>query len=85
MKLLPSCREVRERLTDYAEGGLSPLERARIWLHLLICSACTAFYRGLRALPGVARFLLPPEQAPPAEAARALEGALRHIQGHQHR
>ena len=84
MKLLPTCREVRERLTDYSEGGLTRRERASMWLHLLICSACSAFYRGLRALPGVARFLLAPEPPAPAEAAQALEGALRRIQGHHH-
>jgi anti-sigma factor RsiW len=81
MKLLPSCREVRERLTDYAEGGLSFRERASMCLHLLLCSACAAFHRGLRALPGAARLLLGPEQPPPAEAARALEVTLRRIGG----
>jgi predicted anti-sigma-YlaC factor YlaD len=84
MKLLPSCREVRERLTDYTEGTLSFRERVSLRMHLLICSACTAFYRGLRALPGVARFLLEPEQPPPAEASQALSGALRRIAGHDH-
>jgi len=84
MKLLPSCREVRERLTDYAEGSLTFRERAAIRLHLLLCSACDAFYRGLRKLPGVARFFLGPEQPPPPEAAQALEGALRRIGGHRH-
>jgi hypothetical protein len=48
-------------------------------LHLLLCSACAAFYRGLRALPGVARLLLSPEDPPPAEASRALQDALRRI------
>jgi anti-sigma factor ChrR (cupin superfamily) len=84
VKLLPSCREVRERLTDYAEGSLTLRERASMWVHLLVCSACTAFYHGLRALPGVARLLLPPEDPAPAEAARALEGALGRLGGHRH-
>ena len=81
MKLLPSCREVRERLTDYTEGTLSFRERVSLRMHLLICSACNAFYRGLRALPGVARRLSGPEQPPPPEAARALAEALRHLRG----
>jgi anti-sigma factor ChrR (cupin superfamily) len=79
MKLLPSCREVRERLTDYTEGSLTFRERASMGLHLLLCSACAVFYRGLRALPGVARLLLSPEDPPPAEASRALQDALRRI------
>ena len=81
MKLLPTCREVRERLTEYSEGRLTLRERAGMWMHLLICSACTAFYQGIRALPVVGRLLLPPEQPPPAEAAEALERALRRIHG----
>jgi len=84
MKLLPSCREVRERLTDLSEGSLTFRERASMWMHLLLCSACLAFHRGLQALPGVARFLLPPEEPPPAEAARALQGALARLGGHRH-
>jgi len=82
MKFLPTCREVRERLTEYSEGSLTLRGRAGMWMHLMICSACTAFYQGLRALPVVGRFLLSPEQPPPAEAAEALERALRRIQGH---
>jgi anti-sigma factor ChrR (cupin superfamily) len=85
MKLLPSCREVRERLTDYAEGSLTARERASVRMHLLLCFACAAFYRGLRALPGVARFLLAPEDPPPAEAAQALRGALDRLGRHRHR
>jgi hypothetical protein len=84
MKLLPSCREVRERLTDYAEGALAPRERIGVWLHLLVCTACDAFYRGLRALPRLARGLLGSEGPPPAEAADALQGALRRLGEHRH-
>jgi len=83
MSLMPSCRQVRERLTEYTEGTLSLRERAALRLHLLFCVACSAFFRGFRALPGVARRLLEPEAQRPPEAARALEGALRHL-GHRH-
>ena len=79
MRLLPTCREVRERLTDYAEGALTRRERAGVWLHLLVCSACDAFYRGLLALPRLARGLLGAEGPPPPEAAGALEQALRRL------
>ena len=84
MRLLPNCREVRERLTDYAEGALTRRERAGVWLHLLVCTACDAFYRGLLALPWLGKNLLGPEGPPPPEAADALQAALRRLGGHRH-
>ena len=48
MRNFPSCREVRERLTDYTEGSLSLRERIALRFHLLICGACNAFFQGLR-------------------------------------
>jgi hypothetical protein len=84
MNNFPSCREVRERLTDYTEGRLTLRERAALRFHLLICVACNAFYQGLLKLPGVARHLLAPEDPPPSEADAALAGALRHLGGHGH-
>ena len=84
MKLLPSCRETRERLTEYSEGALPVRERVLLWMHLQMCSACSAFYRGLRAVPGVARFLLTPEEPPSAEGAEALSAAMRRISRHNH-
>ena len=81
MKLMITCREARERLTEYTEGSLPWRARLELRLHLLVCGACAAFYRGLRALPGVSRFLLEPGQETPDEALRALEGALERLRG----
>ena len=82
MKLMPSCREVRERLTELDEGAVPGWERLALRFHLLICSACHGFHLGLRALPGVARRLLEhPAGAPPAEAVQALEQVLKRIAG----
>jgi hypothetical protein len=81
MKLMITCREARERLTEYTEGSLPWRARLQLRLHLLICGACSAFYRGLRALPGVARILLGPGPETPDEALRALEGALKRLRG----
>lgn len=83
MTFLPSCRETRERLTDYTEGALSVRERALLRMHLLICSACTAFFRGLLAVPRVARFLLPAEAPPSREGTEALSAVLRRISRHR--
>ena len=80
MKLLPSCRDVRERLTEYSEGALPLRERLALRLHLLLCTACNRFYQDLKALPGMARLLLAPGAQPtPPEALKALEGALHRI------
>ena len=82
MRLLPSCREVREHLTELDEGALPWWQALALRFHLVICSACSGFQRGLRAVPGMARFLLGPvEAAPPAEAVQALEQVMRRIQG----
>ena len=77
MKLLPSCREVREHLTEYAEGAMPWRERLALRFHLLICAACNSFYQGLKALPGLAKRLLAQGEEPaPAEAIDAMNKAL---------
>lgn len=72
MRFMPSCHEVQTDLTDYAEGALPFRRRAGIWLHLLFCSVCAGFLRGLKALPGVAKASLAPPAVAPETAARAL-------------
>ncbi|HJW44482.1 MAG TPA: hypothetical protein VJ463_08495 [Geothrix sp.] len=72
MKLLPSCHEVQTDLTEYLEGTLRFRRRAGIWLHLLLCRVCAAFFRGLKALPGLSKAALAPPPAAPDEAAKAL-------------
>ena len=82
MKLLPTCREVRERLTELDEGAVPWWEALALRFHLLMCSACSRFQLGLRALPALARRLLEhSEEAPPAEALLALEQVLKRIAG----
>lgn len=83
MKLMPSCREVREHLTEYAEGALPWRERLALRLHLLLCGACHAFFRSLSGLPGLARRLLvrTEEEPAPVEAIQALEHVLRRLGG----
>lgn len=80
MKLLPSCQDVRDYLTEYAEGALPLRECWALRFHLLRCSACRTCQRGLLALPGLAKSLLAHGPAPaPPEATRALAAAMRRI------
>ena len=47
-----TCREVVELLSDYLDGALDPLERARVAAHLEMCPECTAYLAQLRATIG---------------------------------
>jgi anti-sigma factor RsiW len=59
-----TCQELAGLVTEYAEGGLSLLDRLRLELHLGACRDCRAYLRQMRA---VARALgkLPPPEVPP--------------------
>ena len=77
MKLLLSCREVQTLATDFQEGNLPFTRRLAVRIHLLLCWACRAFLRGLRALPALSRKALAPETRPPQAALDALEATLK--------
>lgn len=47
-----TCREVVELLSDYLDGALAPLERARVAEHLEMCPECTAYLAQLRTTIG---------------------------------
>lgn len=79
MKLLPTCKDVEARLTDFSEGALPFQERMGIRLHLLICLACRAMYRGLSTLPWLSRRLLIQPSELPTEALEALRKTQEHI------
>jgi len=42
------CREVVELMTDYLDGALSDLDRARFEDHIAGCKGCTAYLEQLR-------------------------------------
>lgn len=71
-----TCRQVTELVTDWAEGRLGLLDRARFQLHLGLCRDCRAYVRQLKA---TARTLgrLPEPELPKAleeELLRRFEG-----------
>jgi anti-sigma factor RsiW len=44
---MASCRETRDRLSDYLEGDLGPRTRRRISRHLARCMHCQALLQSL--------------------------------------
>ncbi|MDP3844710.1 MAG: zf-HC2 domain-containing protein [Oxalobacteraceae bacterium] len=57
---LPTCSEVHHLVSEGLDRNLSPLERARMRFHFLICAACRTFdgqmtllRRAMRTLPTV--------------------------------
>ena len=60
-----TCRELVDRLTDYLEDALPPLERARVEEHLAICPDCRAYLEQTRSTIGLLGRLRE-ETVPPA-------------------
>lgn len=65
MKL--TCRQLTEIVTDYVEGRMTFVERARFQFHLGTCKNCRAYVRQYRATVGVLG-ALGREPAPPIPA-----------------
>ena len=42
------CQEVVELVTDYLNGAMAALDRARFEAHLAECEACTAYLQQMR-------------------------------------
>ena len=72
MTFLPSCHDVQTELTEYGEGALPLSRRIGIWIHLRFCKVCAGFMRGLRALPGLAKIALGPQEEAPETAFKIL-------------
>ena len=43
IRLKPTCREVHRLVSEGLDRDLSLIERMRMRLHLLVCTACTNF------------------------------------------
>jgi anti-sigma factor RsiW len=64
--LIPTCRDMTERVTDYLEGTLSLPVRLITRLHLFRCDACVRYYNQMRKTIG---FLADAPPAPPPAGA----------------
>ncbi|HXI94967.1 MAG TPA: zf-HC2 domain-containing protein [Candidatus Acidoferrum sp.] len=70
-----NCRQVVELMTDYLEGALSPVERARFDEHIAGCDGCRAYLEQLRMTRRVLGRLA--DEPVPADVERDLLEAFR--------
>jgi anti-sigma factor RsiW len=67
-----TCRQVVELMTDYLEGALSAIDRARFEEHIAGCDGCTAYLAQLRTARKIMGRLAD-EPVPPAVEKELLE------------
>jgi hypothetical protein len=53
--MIPTCKEVSELLSQGQDRPLSPVEKIRLQLHLLLCRGCRSFSRQLGFLRAAVR------------------------------
>ena len=70
-----NCRQVVELMTDYLDGALSPVERARFEEHIAGCDGCRAYLQQLRTTRRVLGRLA--DEPVPADVERDLLEAFR--------
>lgn len=62
MSLKPTCREVHRLTSEGLDRELSMVERARIRIHLLVCTACRNFTDQMRLIRQAMRQLTPDDE-----------------------
>ncbi len=60
MSLKPTCKEVHRLTSEGLDRKLSFVERARVRMHLLVCTACQNFTAQMQLIRRAMRDLLPP-------------------------
>jgi predicted anti-sigma-YlaC factor YlaD len=73
------CREFVELVSDYLEGTLTEVERARMDAHLAECDGCSGYLEDMRRLIGSLHDT--PEPSPDPETRDALLRAFRDLRG----
>jgi predicted anti-sigma-YlaC factor YlaD len=66
------CREVVELVSEYLEGAMGEVERARFEEHLAMCEGCSAYLEQMRATLRIAGTLRP-EAVDPAVCAHLVD------------
>lgn len=64
--VIPTCRKMAERVTDYLEGAMSMASRLQTRFHLFHCPACVRYYNQMRQTIRLMADAPPPD--PPPEA-----------------
>ena len=78
--MIITCRQVSELLTEDAENALRGYNRARVRLHLKICTRCQAHKKQLDTTVAVLRAM--PHEAPPEDlVATLIDVAKRNLKG----
>ena len=62
MSLKPTCREVHRLTSEGLDRELSMVERARIRIHLLVCTACRNFTDQMCLIRQAMRQLTPDDE-----------------------
>ncbi|HJV87201.1 MAG TPA: zf-HC2 domain-containing protein [Noviherbaspirillum sp.] len=60
MSLKPTCKEVHRLTSEGMDRQLSLVERMRVRMHLLVCTACQNFTAQMQLVRRAMRELLPP-------------------------
>lgn len=64
MKILPSCKEVSELLSQAQDRPLGLREKFSLYVHLPLCEGCRHFYRQLDFLRTAMKRYLERDDAP---------------------
>jgi anti-sigma factor RsiW len=62
-----ACRELVELVTEYLEGGLDAVDRARFEAHIRACDYCSAYLEQMRVTLRVVGHIDPDELKPEVE------------------
>jgi hypothetical protein len=65
MGLKPTCKEVHRLVSEGMDRELSLVERTRVRLHLVVCTACTRFNSQMDLLRRAMRIMPPGEDGKP--------------------
>ena len=66
----PDCREVHRLVSEGMDRDLSLVERLRLRLHLLVCTACTRFSEQMALLRGAMHAFPPDDSVDAGEGKR---------------